>query len=154
TIADVRITGNKVEFILPNINLGVNERGNVTFKIKTKNTLTVGATVTNIANIFFDYNFPIETNPANTTFQQLSVSEFDRDNSIVVSPNPVSDVLHVKANSEIKSIQVYDIHGRLVMTQLPSMMETVIEMKQNNSGIYFVRVVSGEGMSVQKVMKQ
>ncbi|RZJ64180.1 MAG: T9SS type A sorting domain-containing protein [Flavobacterium sp.] len=149
-----RISGDKAEFVFEDIQLQAQEHGHIAFKVKTKNTLTVGTTVTNIANIFFDYNFPIETNSANTTFQALSSDDFKQDNSIVVSPNPVSDVLHVKANSEIKSIQVYDIQGRLVMTQLPSMTETVVEMKQSNSGIYFVKVVSGEGMSVQKIVKR
>ncbi|WP_298116610.1 leucine-rich repeat domain-containing protein, partial [Flavobacterium sp.] len=53
-----RITNpSKVEFIFENINLPFDDATNdgyVVFKIKTKPTLTVGSTISNLANIYFD----------------------------------------------------------------------------------------------------
>ena len=70
---------NKVEFIFESINLpfdDANNDGYVVFKIKTKPTLTVNSTISNVANIYFDYNFPIVTNTATTTIAALSIQDF------------------------------------------------------------------------------
>ncbi|NUY80841.1 T9SS type A sorting domain-containing protein [Flavobacterium sp. MAH-1] len=149
-----RITGAKVEFIFEGIDLGVNEHGNVVFKIKTKNTLTTGSTVTNKANIFFDYNYPIETNLASTTFQNLQTGDFVQDASVVVSPNPTSGMVRIKADSDIHSVSVYDMQGRIVSAELPSANDFVLDMGRNQSGIYFLKIITAKGISIEKVMKK
>lgn len=60
------ITGNKVEFVFKKIKLQSGGHGGVLLKIKSLNTLQEGDYVTNSAKIFFDYNFPIETNDFTT----------------------------------------------------------------------------------------
>src|SRR5690606_7576352 len=60
-----RIAGNKVEFIFEDILLPFEDENNdgyVAFKIKTKSTLVLGDSLKNLADIYFDYNFPIRTN--------------------------------------------------------------------------------------------
>ncbi len=75
---ETKISGNKVEFIFKNINLPptiqnpIGGHGNVLFKIKTLPTLVIGDQVSNTANIFFDYNAPIQTNEARTTIATLA----------------------------------------------------------------------------------
>ena len=92
-----KITGNKVEFIFENIQLPaeidneVASHGFVAFKIKTKNNLTLGNSVSNKADIYFDYNFPITTNEATTTFATLGVNQIEN-KSVAVFPNPVQDI--------------------------------------------------------------
>ena len=76
--------------------------------------------VTKKGNIFFDYNFPIETNLATTLFQDLVVDQHAIDASISIYPNPTKEVVNVKADSEIRSIIIYDVQDRLLMTQLSS----------------------------------
>ncbi len=80
---ETKVTGDKIEFIFENIQLPAeidNEpasHGFVAFKIKTKSDLVLGNTVSNKADIYFDYNFPIVTEPAVTTFSVLGVNEFE-----------------------------------------------------------------------------
>ena len=72
--------GNKVEFIFEKINLpfdNANNDGYIAFKIKTLSTLVVGDSFANEASIYFDYNFPIVTNKATSTFKSLAVEDFD-----------------------------------------------------------------------------
>ncbi len=88
---DARISGNKVEFIFKNIQLPIGGHGHILLKIKTNETLVVGDAVANRADIFFDYNFPIDTGLANTVFQNLSNSVFEVDGSVLVAPNPASN---------------------------------------------------------------
>lgn len=62
--------GNKVEFVFEDINLpfdDANNDGFVAFKIKTLQSLVLGDTFSNTASIYFDYNYPIITDPAVTT---------------------------------------------------------------------------------------
>jgi len=56
---------NLVRFIFQDIYLPYQEGSNtgyVTFKLKTKNHLSVGDSLQNTADIYFDFNYPIRTN--------------------------------------------------------------------------------------------
>jgi len=120
---NLRINGNKVEFIFENINLPsilsnpIGGHGNVLFKIKTLPTLQVGDMVSNTANIHFDYNHPIETNEARTTFATLKRQEFMTDNSVIVYPNPAKNFVSVKANKTIQNMVLYDVQGRILESE-------------------------------------
>jgi uncharacterized repeat protein (TIGR01451 family) len=151
-----RITGNKVEFVFQNINLGASQYGNVVFKIKTLSNLTIGTTATNTANIYFDYNFPIQTNTASTTFQNLNNGQFVIDNSIVVAPNPTSSYININVdnNNTIKSVQVFDIQGRLLETQLINDMKTAINLSEKTMGVYFLKITSDKGSKIEKIVKE
>ncbi len=151
---ETRVLGNKVEFIFDDINLGPNQHGNVVFKIKTKSTLVEGNTVTNKADIYFDYNFPIETNTTSTTFQTLSVGEFTVDNSVVIAPNPTKDVVTINATTSIQSIQLYDVRGRVLTTQIANSIQAVLDVSNYTNGIYFVKVTTENGIAIEKIIKE
>ena len=111
--ADVKINENILEIIFEGINLDPQGQGNILLKIKTLESLQTNDTVTKKANIYFDYNFPIETNEANTTFQLLSVRDSELENSIKIYPNPVKDLLTISAKYTINSLSVFNIQGGL-----------------------------------------
>jgi len=147
---ETRVTSNKVEFIFDDINLGAAEKGNVTFKIKTLNTLAANSEVTQQADIFFDYNWPIQTNEATTTFAILSSGGFKQDNSVKVYPNPADGIVTISAKAEIKSVQLYDLQGRL----LQSGSGNTLNISNRTSGVYFVKVMTNKGMKVDKLVKK
>lgn len=155
---ETRIAGNRVEFIFEAINLGPNEYGNVVFKIKTKSTLVEGNTVTNNANIYFDYNFPIETNTTSTTFQVFSNGEFTTDHTVVIAPNPAKNNINVNVNNninnKIKSIELYDVKGRVLMTQMVNNSQTSLDISNYVNGVYFVKVSTDTGVSIEKIIKE
>lgn len=154
-----RITGNKVEFIFENIQLPAEQdnepasHGYIAFKIRTKNNLALGNTVSNTADIYFDYNFPIITNTATTTIVALGVDEFENA-SVVMTPNPVKENLSISADDVITSIQMYDVQGRLITTQLNNSTTFNLDMSQQNLGIYFVKVITENGVKVEKIIKK
>lgn len=158
--ADVRtvININKVEFIFEGINLNarsgtppVGGHGDVLFKIKTKPTLTNGESVLNKANIYFDYNFPIITNDAITTFSTLSSQVFKIDESVSVSPNPANAIINIKANSEIKNIELYDVQGIILETVLDVIS---LNISDKTNGIYFLKITTENGAKVEKIIKE
>jgi uncharacterized repeat protein (TIGR01451 family) len=151
---ETKVTGNKGEFYFDAINLGPEEKGNVVFKIKTLNTLQVNDDVTQQADIFFDYNWPIQTNEAVTIFEVLGIGEYEIDNSVKVYPNPAKDVVSITADSTITSIQLYDIQGRLLQSGTVNDMDTTLDLSSRGSGMYFVKVVTEKGMKVEKIVKE
>lgn len=150
-----RVTGNKVEFIFDNINLAALDHGNILFKLKSRENLQEGDNVMNQADIYFDYNYPIETNEANTTFEEvLSGREFETDNTIAAYPNPVKDVLTLKGAHNLQSVNLYDIQGRLLQTTIMNSTEGVLDMSSRAKGIYLVKMVSDKGFKIEKIVKE
>lgn len=151
---EARVNNNIAEFIFKTINLETNGHGNILLKIRSKESLNSGDSVTKKANIFFDYNFPILTNDARTTFQDLSIEEHLKDNSITIYPNPSRDVVNIEASSAINSVQVFDIQGRLLMTHLANDIKTVIDIADKANGVYFFKIRSDKGIKVEKIIKK
>lgn len=152
--ADIRVQGNKVEYVFNDINLAIGGHGNILLKIKTRDNLSNGDMVANGADIFFDYNLPIATNDAETTFQMLSVGEHNQDRSISVYPNPASGVVNVTASGNIQTLELYDIQGRLLQTALRNEPSVSIDISGKQTGVYFLKVTSDKGSAVQKIVKK
>ncbi len=154
-----RIKENSIEFIFENINLErnvinppVGGHGDILFKIKTKSDLLVGDTLMNTAAIYFDYNAPILTNDAVTTFALLSNAGFESDESIAVFPNPTASKININANTNIKVVALYDIQGRILQTILGN--QTVLDIADQANGIYFLKITSEKGSKVAKIVKE
>lgn len=147
-------TDNVAEFIFKNINLDTNGHGNILLKMRTKESLNEGDTVTKKANIYFDYNFPIPTNDANTTFQDLSVGDYLKDESIRIYPNPAQNLVNIEADSILHSVEVYDAQGRLLMTHLSSEIKTMLDISDKANGVYFFKIKSEKGIKVEKIIKK
>lgn len=152
--ADVKISGNVVEFVFKQIYLNIGGHGHILLKLKTNAGLTVGSVVSRRADIYFDYNLPVDTGLANTTFQLLAKDEFAIDQSVAVSPNPTSGVFNVKASSMIQSVALYDLQGRIVATHLLGESNATIDISAYANGIYFVKVKTANGSQIQKLVKK
>lgn len=148
---------NKVEFIFENINLPFNDANNdgyILFKIKTMPNLVSGDTFSNTASIYFDYNFPIETNTATTIIQALENPDFDFESYFRIAPNPVNDILTIqkKSNIEITTLSIYNALGQLVL--IVTQPDASIDVSNLKSGNYFVKVISTSGSSSGKFIKK
>jgi hypothetical protein len=151
---DARITGNKVEFIFENIQLPIGGHGHILLKVKTQNTLVTGDAVANRGDIYFDYNFPIDTGLANTVFQGLLNTIAVRDNSVAVYPNPAYNDVTIMADNKIKSIELYDAQGRIILTSLKDELESKLDVSTYAKGIYFLKITTEKGALVQKLLKE
>lgn len=139
---------NKVEFIFENINLpfdDANNDGFVVFKIKTKATLVVGDTFSNSASIYFDYNFPIETNTATTTIKE-NIKDYSFSGYFMMYPNPVKDVLTIEAmpTVAISSINIYNQLGQLVLVVPSAQDVSKVDVSSLASGNYFIKINSNK----------
>ncbi|WP_179318414.1 DUF7619 domain-containing protein [Winogradskyella helgolandensis] len=155
---DIRIENNSIEFIFENINLpfdDANNDGYVAFKLKTLDTLVEGDMFENDAEIFFDYNYPIDTNIAQTSIEQ-SLSLVDHQTvNLEIYPNPVKNILTIKAKYPIQSITIYDISGRLIDTVL-ALNESLFEYDSSelSRGAYVAKIKMDNGIYVKKIVKE
>lgn len=148
-----RITGNTIEFIFPSINLHSGGHGNILLKIRSNDDLVAGDIVSKKANIYFDYNFPVETLPEDTLFQSLSNPDVDADASISVYPNPTNGNINIGCDTTIKSVQLYDMQGRLLQTSMVNQNQANIDLSNQSGGVYFLKIISEKGIGVKKIVR-
>lgn len=149
-----RVNGNVVEFIFEQILLESGGHGNVLLKVKSLTSLQQGDNVNKRADIYFDYNYPVATNEAVTIFQALSNPDFEQDQSISLYPNPTKDRVAVSGDYTLQSVQLYDVQGRLLQTQLANDNQTIIDISAHSNGVYFIKVSSDKGIKVGKIVKE
>jgi len=138
---------------------GPGGQGGILLKIKTLSSLPVGSTVNTGAQLFFDYDVvtsPINlgTNNASTTFQNLSSSITSYDASISMYPNPTHSILFIEGSEVVKTVELYDVFGRLLQTNINSTEKTSIDLSNRETGIYFLKVTTDKGQKVEKIMKK
>jgi uncharacterized repeat protein (TIGR01451 family) len=150
--------GNEVEFHFDDINLDFNDATNdgyVLFKIKTWNTLAVGDSFDNTAEIYFDFNFPIITNTETVTILNTASVADPTENSILLSPNPSQDFVSLDASFTINSLVIYDLQGRIQLFYNVSTTDfkQPISIAKLNQGVYFMVVKSDQGQETLKFIK-
>ena len=149
-----RAIENTVEFRF-NTTMSVADHGNILFKVKSKTSLLEGAVVTSQATIYFEYNSPVPTNVAATSFDATAAVEgHELDNTVKVYPNPVKDNLNITAGYDLKSIELYDLQGRLLQTALVNGTEATLNLNNRAAGVYFVKVTTEKGVKVEKVINE
>jgi hypothetical protein len=132
--------------LLPDSN--VNEpasHGFVGFRIRPHLPLLPGDEIINIANIYFDYNPPVITEPS------VLVAEFgtgmmeNKEPQVSIAPNPADQVLQVRSNgASISHIQVRATDGRMVFAPI-DVQRGIIDVSALTTGAYllYVRFVDG-----------
>ncbi len=81
----------------------------------------------------------------------LKVTEFDND-SIKIYPNPSASTININCNNKIKSIEIYDIQGRMLETILGNSKKLDISSKEN--GIYFLKITTEKSSVIEKIVKE
>lgn len=77
------------------------------------------------------------------------------DRKISLYPNPTNDFLMIRSATSIQKIEVYDVHGKIVLEDNTNYVDTVIiaDIKNLQRGVYFVKLRTQNGTWVQKIMK-
>ena len=85
-----------------------------------------------------------------TGIQQLNMLETK------VYPNPFSNSFSVYHTSDVKTVDLYDLEGRLIRTIPCNTGEliTAIQTDDLQAGSYIVKVISAQATGIAKVIKQ
>ncbi len=81
----------------------------------------------------------------------LDVKEISRHQPIKIYPNPAEDILYLEIPEKSK-VQVFDIMGQVVFDGAFTETKNQINLSDFVSGIYLLKVVSGERIYIQKVV--
>jgi hypothetical protein len=75
--------------------------------------------------------------------------------SINIWPNPASSTLRIKAEEVIKSIEIYDSRGALLMSLNPEAESAEINVENFRGGIYYVKTNTESGNNfIDKIIKR
>jgi len=91
-----------------------------------------------------DYKITIDSSLGMDT---LSTSNF------TYFPNPVNNVLSIKAQASIDSITVYNMLGQTVVRSTPNTTTTAVDMSELQTGAYFVQVAINNSIETVRVLK-
>ncbi len=77
---------------------------------------------------------------------------------ITVYPNPFTNEVTIKSENSGdiigKTIKLYDVTGKLFLTQILQSQKTVIRLSQLPAGIYFIKIEGMKAPGVYKIIKQ
>ncbi|RMA57946.1 YCF48-related protein [Ulvibacter antarcticus] len=82
----------------------------------------------------------------------LGVGSFNQSN-IVLSPNPVQNVLQLSSQFEVDNILIYSVTGSEVLSQEIKSTNAEIDFSSLSDGVYFVKTISGDAIDTFKIIK-
>ena len=85
------------------------------------------------------------------------VPQYLTENDVVVYPNPVADQLTVSLRTnafQVSDLAVYDINGKLILSQLVSDNQIRVSAQQLAAGNYFLRLSDGKHSVTTKFVKR
>jgi autotransporter-associated beta strand protein len=84
-----------------------------------------------------------------------AVNNISDKNNISMYPNPAKDILYFNADkTEINSIEIIDIKGRVIFKNKYDSRAIQVNIGQFNPGIYYTKVLTREGIKVNKLIVQ
>ena len=80
----------------------------------------------------------------------VGVKEILNTGNISISPNPTNGLLSITSTNELQNIEVTTIAGQVLLSQSYNSKSQILQLQNFAEGIYFVKVVCTNGMSVTK----
>jgi hypothetical protein len=74
------------------------------------------------------------------------------ENGIVIAPNPATTALNVSAKSEIQTVTILDLNGRLVQSVNVNGVAASLNVSGMNHGLYLVSVTTIKGVYTKRVI--
>ncbi|HUH74491.1 MAG TPA: T9SS type A sorting domain-containing protein [Chitinophagales bacterium] len=159
--------GNKVQFIFSDIQLPFTEpdkHGYVAFSIKLKEDLVIGDSIKNKADIFFDYNLPIQTNIAAAEINYKTVTYIGKNQtlqgSLDIYPNPSNGQFTLELKANIKApvqISILNVEGQVVFAKTlnhQNQSNLPLDLKHLAKGVYLIKAQIENDVLSKKVVIQ
>lgn len=142
--------------LLPDSNVSeLESHGFVSFRIKAIEPVLPGTVIENTANIYFDYNEPVITDPSVLVAEFSTNVEERADDQLAVYPIPASDRVTVhNREGVIDQIQVIGADGRVERVQSGRSNNEVVNLEGLSSGLYVLRIRSSDNtVSYRTIVK-
>lgn len=101
--------------------------------------------------VFNSWIYGLEILSVHSNDLVLDVTKPVTRNQIAIYPNPVSQIAHIKG--DIDKVELYTVHGTLVFDKKISQHQTNINLSYLPPGFYFARLIKGDNIFIQKILK-
>lgn len=92
--------------------------------------------------------------PTQVTCPNLATSTFENTaNQVTAYPNPASNVLNIDSESQLETIELYDIQGRLILTEKATANHHLLSLSSLEKASYIVKVTTENGIQYLKIIK-
>jgi len=126
----------------------------------TLNGIVTGDVITTTATDELMNTSEFSANKTTTLFVGINENEMG-DGAFIVYPNPVTDHLFVECfskNDDNFEASLFDVQGRVLLSATPCMNSNAkhqieLDLKNLSSGIYFIKAIKGNNVSVSKIIK-
>lgn len=151
------VRGDVVDFVFKDINLPFDDENNdgyVTFQIKPKDNLEVGAKLENSAAIFFDFNFPIITNTTSTLVEEpTSTNNTQTTSKELITNNPIREVLVLNGSfGDYEQLEIYNSIGERMLEISLDGSNQSIDVSNFPTGSYVLRVSNKNRVTSKVIM--
>jgi hypothetical protein len=84
----------------------------------------------------------------------MSNSDFTKNNSITIFPNPVKDEITINSTNEFNAVNIFNTLGQLVKVSVNiNEISHIVNVSDLETGYYFIEVTSGKNKTQQKFIK-
>jgi len=73
-------------------------------------------------------------------------------NDVQVYPNPAKSIINLKSRHEIKSVELCDLNGKLIMKTINP--QNCVDISSVQKGMYFLKIGLDNGLIVNKIIKE
>ncbi len=91
----------------------------------------------------------------NSISSNIGISEYNTDNLLFIAPNPTKNTVIIKSRDIIKSIDLFDVSGRIISSYNNlNTKEYTVNLTNNVTGIYLLRISTSQQTFIKKVVKE
>ncbi|TDP61971.1 T9SS type A sorting domain-containing protein [Flavobacterium dankookense] len=144
--------------------IGATQLGaNITVSGVTYVSQTRTFTATTAGTYYFIFNnaSPIVTTATSLRLDTVSMTSVLSNNEFLASnlsvyPNPTKNIIYINnnLNAVVNSIEMSDLNGRVVKTQMINAAEGQVSISDLSAGVYLMKVVTDQGTATKKVIKE
>jgi uncharacterized repeat protein (TIGR01451 family) len=134
------------DIMLPDSNANeLESHGHVRFKVRPRVGMVVGESVTNIANIYFDFNEPVITDPCLFAVEVPTAIGQTALNGVTLHPNPTDHVLNIGSPDDRRyTAEVLTMDGRTVSELGTWRSKAAIPVSSLPPGSYILRLIADD----------
>ncbi|MEI8087773.1 MAG: T9SS type A sorting domain-containing protein, partial [Paludibacter sp.] len=82
----------------------------------------------------------------------ILTSNFSNANDVQLYPNPTKSIINLKSSHEIKSVELCDLSGKLIMKTIHP--QNSVDVSSVQKGMYFLKISLDNGIIVNKIIKE
>jgi hypothetical protein len=100
--------------------------------------LLPGTIFENVANIYFDYNEPVITEPSVLVAEFSTAMTEVQDPTLLLAPVPMQHMVSVTAPAPMRTLRVIALDGRVVLRSTPGTQTYDLNVAQLDAGPYLI----------------